>query len=115
MRPRTNLLLGTLLAAAVVAAVWLVWFRSRGYTASDLQGGIMALDKTTVQYLSRSDGLFVVVWSDLFHDGNAGFGTEAGSSSNGRIEWHSTVKAGDGRAVQLKVGTTDGKAWTVIV
>jgi hypothetical protein len=58
MERRTNLLLGTLLAAGVVAAVWLVWFRPRGYAASDLQGGFMALDKTTVQYLSRSDGLF---------------------------------------------------------
>jgi hypothetical protein len=115
MQRRTNLLLGTLLAAGVVAAVWLVWFRPRGSTASDLRGGIMAVDKTTVQYLSRSDRLFVVVWSDLFYDGNAGFGTEAGSSTNGRIEWHSTVKAGDGRAVQLKAGTTDGKAWTVTV
>jgi hypothetical protein len=114
MQRRTNLLLGTLLAAGVVAAVWLVWFRPRGYTASDLRGGIMTVDKTTVQYLSRSDGLFIVVWSDLF-SGDAGFGTEAGSSSNGRIEWHSTVKTGDGRAVQLKVGTTDGKAWTVTV
>jgi hypothetical protein len=115
MQRRTNLLLGTLLVAGVVAAVWLVWFRPRGYTASDLRGGTMAVEKSTVQYLSRNDGLFVVVWSDLFYDGNAGFGTEAGSSTNGRIEWHSTVKAGDGRAVQLKVGTTDGKAFTVTV
>lgn len=115
MRRRTNLLLGTLLVVLVVAAVWLVWFRPRGYPASDLRGGTMAVEKGTVQYLSRSDGLFVVVWSDLFYDGNAGFGTEAGSSTNGRIEWHSTVKAGDGRAVQLKVGTTDGKAFTVTV
>src|SRR3977135_908615 len=113
MQRRTNLLLGTLLVTVVVAAVGLVWFRPRGYTASDLQGGIMTVDKTTVQYLSRNDGLFVVVWSDLFFDGNAGFGTEAGSSTNGRIEWHSTVKAGDGRTVQLKVRTTDGKAFTV--
>src|SRR6476646_10975932 len=107
MQRRTNLLFGTLLVAGVVAAVWLVWFRPRGYTASDLRGGIMAVDKTTVQYLSRRDGLFVVVWSDLFYDGNAGFGTEAGSSTHGRLEWHSTVKAGAGRTVQLKVGTTD--------
>lgn len=115
MQRRTTLLLGSLLVTVVVAAVWLVWFRPRGYTASDLRGGIMAVDKTTVQYLSRSAGLFVVAWSDLFYDGNAGFGTEAGSSTNGRIEWHSTVKSGDGRAVHLKVGTTDGKAWTVTV
>jgi hypothetical protein len=113
MPRKTTVLLGTLLAVGVVAAVWFVWSRPRGYTASDLRGGIMAVDKTTVQYLSRSDGLFVVVWSDLSTTG-ASF-NEAGSSTNGRIEWHSTVKAGDGRAVQLKVGTTDGKAFTVTV
>src|SRR5207253_3177814 len=37
------------------------------------------------------------------------------AGSSGRTEWHSTVKAGDGPAVQLKAGTTDGKAWTVTV
>ena len=115
------LLLGTLLMTGVVAAVWLVWFFPRGYSFPDGQPGIMPgdTDETTVQYVSRRDGLLVVVWSDLSGKA-AGFGCEAGSStefagSSGRTECHSSVKAGDGRAVQLKCVTTDGKGWTVTV
>jgi hypothetical protein len=116
------LLLGTLLATGVVVAVWLVWFSLRGYTFPDCQGGIMAVgesDETTVQYVSRGDGLLVIVWSDLSGRA-AGVRSEAGSSTNfagssGRTEWHSSVQASDGRAVQLKCATTDGKTWTVTV
>jgi hypothetical protein len=111
----SNLLPKALLVAGVLAILWLVYLRPRSITAADCQGGITAVDKTTVQYLSRGNGLFVIVWSDLFNDGTAGFDSEAGSSSNGKIEWHSTVKAGDGRGVQLKVETRDGNDWTVIV
>jgi len=111
-----------LLATGVVVAVWLVWFPPRGYTAPDYHGGITALDETTVQYLSCRDGLLVVVWSDFSNKDwrTAGSGSEAGSStkfagSSGRTEWHSSMKAGDGRAVQLKCATTDGKIRTVTV
>lgn len=75
--------LGTLLVASLLTAR--CWSRPRGFTTSDLRGGIMALDKNTAQYLARRDGLFVVIWSYLFHDENAGFGTESGSSMNGRL------------------------------
>jgi hypothetical protein len=120
MQRTTMFLLGALLAISVVVVVWLVWFSPRGYTIPDCPGGIMSVgenDETTVQYVGRGGGLLVVVWSD--QSGKAAQ-SEAGSStafasSSGRTEWHSSVKARDGSAVQLKCATTDGKTWTVTV
>jgi hypothetical protein len=114
------LLLGALLATGIVASVWLVWFSPRGYPFPGGQVGMMAgdeTDETTVQYVSRRDGLLVVVWSDL---SSRGARSETGSSTNfagssGQTESHSSVKAGDGRTVQFKCATTDGKTWTVTV
>jgi hypothetical protein len=66
MWPRTQfVLVGTLLAAGVVLAVWLVWFQPRGYTAPDAEAGNMAFGDTMVQYVSSRGGLLVVVWADF--------------------------------------------------
>jgi hypothetical protein len=120
MQRTTMFLLGALLATGVVVAVWLAWFSPRGYTVPVGPGGLMSVgekDETTVQYVCRGGGMLVVVWSD--QSGKAAH-SETGSSttfagSSGRTEWHSSVKARDGSAVQLNCATTDGKTWTVAV
>jgi hypothetical protein len=117
------LLLGALLVTGVAVVVWLVWFPPRGYyTAPDCQSGSMAFGDTIVQYVSHRDGLLVVVWSDFSQKDQrtGGFGGSNGtttefSGSSGWTELHSSVKAGEGKAVELKARTTDGKAWTVTV
>jgi hypothetical protein len=115
-------LLGTLVALAVAAVVWSVWIRLVKYTAPDGQIGSSALGDTTVQYLTSSNGLLMVVWSDFSNSDqrSPGFSSSNGSkmqssSFSGWTELQSSIKAGDRPAVQLKARSTDGNAWTITV
>jgi hypothetical protein len=83
------------------------------------QHGIMAVgdnDQTMVQYVFCHAGPRVAVWADI-SGRRPGSGSQTGSTtdSSSGAEWHSSVKAADGRSVALRVVTTDGKSWTLTV
>jgi len=102
-------------------AVTFLWALAGCTRQADLscQQGIMAVgdtDETMVQYVFCHAGPRVAVWADI-STRRPGSSSETGSTTDfsSRAEWHSSVKAEDGRSVALKVATTDGKSWTVTV
>ena len=72
-------------------------------------------ETTSVQYAACGGNMLVVVWSDISFN-EPGFGAYGTSSVNpSQAAYSYGVRSGDGRAVELKVETTDGKAWKVTV